>query len=195
MSVYLDKRLAEIGLKADDVKAKDLFVPKGQKYYISQFEPKEPDVEWLKDIGTKVKPKSWKHLKQLIGIPDKTAKQIPRVSLKPLPRLASPDALKKDEALKRKLTNSAKQIAKAYLFTDSELYIQYEPFLTEFFGDFQIVIPFFQDITIEHDATLIIGSDTNSLWANDIKIKTGGKMDIRSDMLHVNCRSVIGNIS
>lgn len=195
MSDFLSSRLAEVGLKADDVKAKDLVVPKGQKYCISQEDPKERGVKWIKDVGAKVKPKSWEHLKQLIGISDKAATRMPRISLKPIHRLASPEILKKHEVPKIELTRSAVEIAKRYLYTESTLYLQYLPFLEVFFGKIIIWIPFFIDITVEHDATLIIGKDTKSLWARDIKIKTGGKMDIRSDMVHIHCRSMIGNLS
>lgn len=195
MSDYLDKRLREVGLKEGDVRAEDLIVPKGQKYFLSQEEPQQPDVKWIKDACINVKPKSWMHLKQLIGISDKAAKRIPRVYLKPLPKLASPDVLRKDKELKRSLTASAIQLAKGYLYAESDQYAQYESIFTEIFSDFQVVIPILANITIEHDATLIVGGEVKTLYANDIKIKTGGRMNILSDMMHIHCRSIEGNIS
>jgi hypothetical protein len=169
-------------------------IPEGQIHIIAPEDPKEPGVVWIKDIGTKVIPQSWDHLKLLIGIPDKTAERIPNVAPRQINSIASPEILKNRETSRLELTKSALEIAKGYIYSDSRAYRQYLPYLQEFFGRIEIWIPIFMNITIEKNATLTISKSVKYLLANNIYIKVGGKLKSRSDLLHISCKSIQGNL-
>jgi hypothetical protein len=51
------------------------------------------------------------------------------------------------------------------------------------------------DITIQKNATMNVGSTTKLLFANDIRIYSGGKMKLNSSFTKIKCSSIQGNLS
>lgn len=51
-----------------------------------------------------------------------------------------------------------------------------------------------KDITIQQNATLSLTSSTSKLWANDIRIHVGGKLNVNSSYIKIRCHSVQGNL-
>jgi hypothetical protein len=193
MPDFLTTKLNEIGLNAATLKPQDLVIPQGKSYVISPKDPKMPNVTWIDKGGVTVKPRSFKELKLMIGIPDKAVGNLPRRHI-PVSRIASPEVLRTHGAPRLELTRSALEIAKGYLYSDSKMFAHYLPYLEEFFGKYEIFIPVFRNITIEKDAVLIINSSVKSLYANNIIIKSGGLLKSKSDTLHIVCDSLQGNL-
>lgn len=194
MADYISDKLKELEIKAPQVAPKDLVVPANQSYIVSPKDPKIAGVKWVKDVGVNVRPKSWAHLKKMIGIPDKAAKNLPRQPEKRVTRLVSAETLKRDSKARKAFTEDATTLAKAYLYGDSSLTAQHESVLSAHYGKFGVWIPLFRDITIEKNATFLVASAVKSLIARDIKIKVGGKLESQSDVLHINCRSMEGGL-
>lgn len=195
MSDYLTNKLSDIGLNISQINPKSIVIPEGKVYMLSPNDPKKAGITWIKDGGITVTPKSWDHLKKVIGLPDTISTRIPELT-KPLnlSRVISPEVLKMKEVSRMELTSDALNLAKRYVYGNSRAYANYVPFLEEFFGKISIWVPVLQNITIEKNATLVIGQQAKTLLANNIYIKVGGKMKSQSDMLHIQCSSMQGNI-
>ncbi len=193
---FLIDQHARFGIKAGDIQAQDLVVPRGEMHVISQEDPKMPGVKWVRNAGRKLRPQSFADVKKWIGIPDPVARRIQQPgSLLPVSALAPfPGARGRGKAPAGPMPDLL-AVAKNYLLGDSSLQLQYSDFLAQLIHDIDIWVPFLRDVTVEHDATLVIARDVKSFNARNIVIKTGGKMDSRSDMLHINCRSMTGNVA
>ena len=194
MPKYIPDKLKELEIRAPQAAPKNLVVPANQSYIVAAKDPKITGVKWVKDVGIKVKPKSWTHLKKMIGIPDEAARKLTRQPERRTARLVSAATLKRSLKARQAFTKDATIIAKSYLYGVSTLHAQHEAMLSAVYGKFDLWIPLFKDITIEKGATLVVGSGVKKLIARDIKIKTGGKIDSRSDVLHINCRSMKGEL-
>jgi hypothetical protein len=58
-----------------------------------------------------------------------------------------------------------------------------------------LVLVLFKDIEIGRNATLTLASKAKSLWANDIRIHTGGRLVITSSYIKIRATSVRGNLA
>lgn len=58
-----------------------------------------------------------------------------------------------------------------------------------------LVLVLFKDIEIGRNATLTLGSKAKSLWANDIRVHTGGRLVITSSYIKIRATSVRGNLA
>ncbi|TDZ80360.1 hypothetical protein DE4585_00250 [Mycobacteroides salmoniphilum] len=58
-----------------------------------------------------------------------------------------------------------------------------------------LVVVLFKDIEIGRNATLTLGSKAKSLWANDIRIHSGGRLVITSSYIKIRATSVRGNLA
>ncbi|TEA02107.1 hypothetical protein CCUG60884_03236 [Mycobacteroides salmoniphilum] len=58
-----------------------------------------------------------------------------------------------------------------------------------------LVVVLFKDIEIGRNATLTLGSKAKSLWANDIRIHSGGRLVVTSSYIKIRATSVRGNLA
>nr|WP_234930470.1 hypothetical protein [Mycobacteroides abscessus] len=58
-----------------------------------------------------------------------------------------------------------------------------------------LVIVLFKDVEIGKNATLTLSSKAKSLWANDIRIHSGGRLVITSGYIKIRAASVRGNLA
>ncbi|MBA0047589.1 hypothetical protein MLB1_14850 [Mycobacteroides sp. LB1] len=58
-----------------------------------------------------------------------------------------------------------------------------------------LVVVLLKDIEIGKNATLTLGSKAKSLWANDIRIHSGGRLVVTSSYIKIRATSVRGNLA
>jgi hypothetical protein len=207
MSDFLKKNLAEIELSFEKIKPKNLVIPAGKVYLLSRTDPKEAGVTWIRGAYTKVTPKSWDHIKQIVGINNSVAGEILRGSQ---PQIGIDMLSSSDEALRRKelsinqlkalsindLKAKAYEIARLYVYSDSREFRDYLQILDAVIParGFDIIIPVFLNITIERNGVLRVARNIQTLYANDIRIGRGGKIESLPDVLSVKCNSIIGKL-
>lgn len=150
-------------------------------------------VKWVPDIGSKIKVESLDDLKLWMGIPDTDARK--RLPVRRSPRVLRGSRIEVAPLVPTRATASMFDVAKDYLVGDSALHaanltdlqklVQLKP---------DMWIPVSLDVTIEHNAQLILGPGVHKYIAGHIKIKTGGQMRVQSGFLKLECRSITGNI-
>lgn len=193
---HLKNQIARLGLKDDVSKLKNIVVPAGETHVISSQDPKQRGVKWLSDVGYKLQPKSIVDIKKWIGIPDEVARQITRPVAAPVAaRIVSPDLLARSAASRHEVMGAALANGRELVTRDSKnisaAQIQAIDAVLHI-ADHIHVFPVLADVTIDHNANLILGPDINSFACGDLIIKTGGKMTCKSTYTSISAYSVKG---
>jgi hypothetical protein len=191
---FLKNELVKFGIKDDISKLKSLVVPAGETHMISSRDPKQRGVKWLSDVGYKLQPKSIVQMKKWIGIPDEIARQRVRPQVGPS-RMVSPDLLESDRASRHEVMGAAIATGRDYITGDSSKISQAQVQAIDsvlHITDHIHIFPVFMDVTIDHNATLVLGPDINSFHCGNLVIKTGGKMTCKSTYTAISAYSVKG---
>jgi hypothetical protein len=192
---HLKSQMAKFGVKDDVSKIKNLVVPAGETHVISSVDPKERGVKWLSDVGYKLQPKSIADLKKWIGIPDEVAGRIVRPQGDPVPRMITPDLLANNKVARHEVMGAALATGRAFITGDSRKISEAQIKSIDavlHIPDHIHVFPVLADVTIEHNANLVLAANINHMTCGDLIIKTGGKLTCRSSYTTVAAYAVKG---
>jgi len=190
---FLKERLKVHRVEFATVNPENLVVPAGETYLLAPEDPHKPGAKWVPNIGCQVKIESLADLKLWMGIPDTVARKIQ-------PRRRTPPVLRGERIMvgplvPTKATASMFDVAKAYLIGDSALHAVNVDDLWEVVKLKPILwFPVSLDVTIEHNAQLILGASVHKYIAGNIYIKKGGQMRVQSGFLKLECKSITGNL-
>ncbi len=190
---FLKSRLEVHRLNYDEVAPQNLVVPAGETYLLAPEDPHKSGAKWVPNIGCKAKIESLDDLKLWMGIPDAIARKLQ-------PRHRTPPVLRGGRVevgplVPTKATASMFEVAKAFLVGDSALHAENLEAIWELVEEQPTQwFPVLADVTIEHDALLILSPSVNKFIAGNIYIKRNGQMRVQSGFIKLECVSITGNL-
>ncbi|KAA3609587.1 MAG: hypothetical protein DWQ01_09665 [Planctomycetota bacterium] len=165
-----------------------------------------PDSELFRHHYLRLQPKNIDEVRQYIGLSDAVLEQAStrlKSSCNPKSnpcrlsaRLISPEQLEDEDP---ELRNEALQLtqiaAREYVMGDSNRVLSWKPILDRYvsIAKIQLQIAVLQDITVGTNATLNLSPNTHALYANRIRIHTGGKIRCNGPKTF-RCASIEGNL-
>jgi hypothetical protein len=143
----------------------------------------------------RIRLKSIKDLKRLIGVPDAVVQQHCGCRFEANLSETVPPGFKSVNSLTPDQLQTLRAAAYEYIHGNSQSVQQYEPALNQAIFALNrslVSIVLFQDIIVDRNATLILDSSVDVIFARKIIIKLGGKIRALGSFVKYDCSSVQG---
>jgi hypothetical protein len=186
----LEERLKFYGLSPDRVHLEDLALGEGESIRVSL----RGDSRFAKSAH-RIRVNSITDLKRLIGVPDAVVRQQCACRFGADLSETVPPGFKTVNELTPEQIQTLGAAAHEYIHGNSEPVRHYESALNQAISSLKrsaVSLALFQDILVERNATLILDSSVDVIFARHITIKLGGKIRALGSFVKYDCSSVQG---